>query len=154
MSSFEKVINKALSGLEIKEILLRDFKKLLDNEGFLTNYVAYGRISWQILLKLNVDNHMMPESKSSTESRFLTDSGVDNFPLSNPENDESRIAIGLERNITSPNVERIRNGMPVPAEIKQHDGTTGMENILYPESAVEDIPEDMKIKDQDWGMKL
>jgi len=137
----EQIVNKKLSGAEVKQLILEDFKKQLDNDGALADIVAYGRITWRIILRLQFDNFYNPESSSWVDARPKLDTPVEAFPLSGG---GVQSASELTHEVTSPNVERIRAGIPVPAEVKQYDGTTTMENIVYPKDMVEPVEPDIQ----------
>ena len=123
-TSREIVSNRALSGTELKEILLRYFKEhVLDQEGLLSDYIAYGRISYEIRLILHLDNYTRPESTTTYRSRRAGNAEVEAnpdlavveaLPLADNPPDATLSAATITGNITSPNVERIRAGIPVP----------------------------------------
>src|SRR5262252_1758923 len=92
----EQAYNKALSGTEVKELLKQDFDKLIANDGSLTDYVAYGRLSWKITLVLQTGNAFMPETTSVSE-------GGEKFPMP----DAVTEAYEVDHEVTSPNVERV-----------------------------------------------
>jgi hypothetical protein len=152
----ETAINKPLSGLELKQIIERDFAtRLLPNEGSLSNHIAYGRVAYQIVLRLFTANPMMPATEISISSAAPSisqvigvrdDSGgyiiephpeltaIEPPPLRDVR-DSDEPSIGgttLQRTVTSPNSERVREGLPVPVEVRQQDGTKTVERILYP----------------------
>jgi hypothetical protein len=133
--------NKALSGAEIKELLRQDFERLLDNHGMLTDYMAFGRIGYTIAIKLHLDNFLQRDSSIDMKSRPVagnlaaTRSGlaaVEAPPLEDPSRKAVASGQVLHRDITSPNVERVRAGMPVPVEVNQADGTRTIETVKYP----------------------
>jgi hypothetical protein len=41
----------------------------------------------------------------------------------------------VQRTVTSPNAERVREGLPVPIEVRQQDGTKTVERVVYPKPA-------------------
>jgi len=129
----EKVVNRALSGDELKSYIREVFNKLLENEGMLSPNIAFGRVGGIIKLTLHLDNAYFPESSSTIEFG-------DKIPLSDA-TPESEVA---EQTATwtmdNPNAERVRLGLPVPVETKQLDGTRQVEHIKYPEEMVEDLP--------------
>lgn len=121
-TSREVVVNRALSGAEVRAILEADVAKLLDSEGLLSPYVAYGRFGYYVEVRLFTGNPMTPESSSFVESR----GGA------RPEADDVVSAGRISRHITSPNAERLRAGLPVTVESLQQDGTKASEQIHYP----------------------
>src|SRR5262252_2370148 len=90
----EKVVNTALNGLEMKELIRRDFDNLLNNTGELSGYMAYGTGGWRIVFTLETGNARTPEVISTTI-------GGNKLPLE----DASAIttASELERKFDSPN---------------------------------------------------
>jgi hypothetical protein len=146
MSSRETVVNRALSGSEYKEILRADFSRLLDNEQLLSPHIAFGRVSHRLTLTIHVDNPFVPDSTIHQDSKATRDangefsSPVESFPLTSPSEANELGATELTRSITSPNAERLREGMPVPVHVKQQDGTTILDHIQYPKDAFPDLP--------------
>jgi hypothetical protein len=166
----EVVPNTKLTGSELKTILRADFERLLDNEGMLSAHIAFGRVSYAINLKMHVDNPFHPESEIAMASRQVGTNlvaadaklgAIEPVPLADPSLDASVAATKLQRNITSPNAERVRHGLPVPAIRTQQDGTTITEKITYPKESLPDLPdEDVAITDtsaqaaQEWGQPV
>ena len=139
----EKVVNQTLSGSELKQIILRDFTTLLDNHGLLSHQIAYGRVGYQLILKLHVDNAMRPdgtiEMSSRAPARNIVDkhpelTAVESAPLASPSLDAVIDAVQVTREIDSPNAERLRNGIPIPVQRRQDDGTIITEQVTYPPS--------------------
>ena len=128
----EKVVNRALSGDELKSYIRDVFNKLLENEGMLSPHVAFGRVGGIIKLTLHLDNAYFPESSSTIEFG-------DKVPLpdATPESEVAEQTASFT--MDNPNAERVRLGLKVPVETKQLDGTRQVEHILYP-SDMEDLP--------------
>ncbi len=131
----EKVVNKALNGKEMKEIIRKDFDHLLENCGELSHYIAYGRAGWKIQLTLQTGNPRSPEVVSIEE-------GGDSIDIDNP---DIISATELEHQFNSPNQERLIAGMPIPVLTKQLDGTTTTQMVQYPPN--EELKADIKISD-------
>jgi len=117
----DKVVNTALSGSEMKQLILADFERLLANDGSLTPYVAYGRGGWRIVFTLQTGNARTPEVTSTIE-------GGEKLPIE----DAITTATELERTFDSPNEERLRAGMPIPVRSKELDGTVVTKMVSYP----------------------
>lgn len=134
----EVIANKPLAGDEVRELLRADFERLLDAEGLLSHYMAYGRLGWSLTLALHLDNPMRPESVTEILSRGAAINqpeiaAVEGAPpLANPSEEDIASALTLERTVTSPNVERLRNGLPVTIDVRQQDGTTSQQKVDYP----------------------
>jgi hypothetical protein len=158
MTSRETVVNKALTGSEVKELLRRDFERQLASEGLLSEYISYGRVSWDIRLRLHMTNWMNPESESVLPSRPIATNLVDTDPalaaveappLSLSPGEESIVSASeLTHSIDSPNLERVNSGMPIPVMVKQHDGTVSEQKVTYPEPPDGTPAPDITIQDQ------
>src|SRR4051812_27137679 len=140
-TSKEIVINKGLNGEEVKQLLRRDFERLLANEGLLSHHVAYGRIAWDVRLRLHLQNPMSPESESSIASQRVGSNiitqdpslaAIEKLPLSPAPPDSVVSGIELSHTVESPNLERVNSGIPVPVMVKQNDGTTSQQQVVYP----------------------
>lgn len=140
----ETVPNRSLSAPEVRELLTRDFTRMLDGLSILQSCAAFGRVSWH--LKLIIFNEQgVPtdiDLTSRAEAKNLIEhtpslAAVESHPLSPVETEGeqltaiNRLARTLSRNVVSPNAERLREGLPVPVDIKQSDGTTRQETISY-----------------------
>jgi len=129
----EKIVNRALSGDELKSYLAEVFSKLLANEGILSPHIAFGRVGGSIKLTLHLDNAYFPESSSTIEFG-------DKVPLEGATAEAEIAEQTASFTMDNPNAERVRLGLPVPVETKQLDGTRQVEHIKYPEEMVEDLP--------------
>jgi hypothetical protein len=136
----ETAYNKALNGAEVKELLRRDFEKLIGNFGELSDYIAYGKVGWSITLELQTGNAYSPTPSS-------TINGGEELPIKEAKGLMSK-AVEIVRNVVSPNVERVHAGIPIPVKVKELDGTTVEKRIKYEAEDVKDLPpEDVRIKD-------
>jgi hypothetical protein len=146
----EKVVNRPLSGIELKAILRAAFDKLLDGEGLLADRVAYGRVSYELRLTLHTGNVFWPVSVTTVDSArrgAVTDvlpvaegeqlPQPEPIPMRNPPPDAMFGATQLDHTIDNPNAERLRHDMAIPVERRQADGTTITEPIKYPKGSVE-----------------
>ena len=137
----EKVVNRPLSGDELKSYVRDVFNKLLDNEGMMSPHIAFGRVRGTIKLTLHLDNAYFPESTTSIE-----------FKKEDPDRagQSGENEFGQQTatwTMDNPNAERVRLGLKVPVETKQLDGTKQIEHILYP-SDMEGLPEQqVEVKD-------
>lgn len=156
-SSRETVVNRPLSGDELKRIILADAQRLVDNEGSLSPHIAYGRVSYTLTLQLHIDNPFVPDTRIEHESRAIAGNIVaehpelaviEKAPLLDPSPDASIGGMELTRKIDSPNQERLREGMPIPVHVKQQDGTLSLESISYPADAFPELgPGEVMIRD-------
>jgi len=132
----ETAINKPLTGLELSEIIRRDMERVISGEGSLSAHIAYGRCAYEIVLRIHTANPMYPIAENSIRSRSdVATPAVEAPPLVDAPDDASIGGTTLRRDITSPNVERVREGLPVPVEVRQQDGTKTVENVIYPKQA-------------------
>jgi hypothetical protein len=168
MTARETVVNRALSGSELKKLILADAQRLVDNEGLLSPHIAFGRVGYTLTLKLHTDNPYVPDSSITMASRGASVqelaarpelSSLEIAPLTLPSPSAEVGAMELTRDITSPNAERLREGMAIPVLVKGQDGTTTTESISYPEGSFPDLPAgEIMIRDstemakQQWGL--
>lgn len=168
-TSREQIDNRALSGAELKQIIKEDFDSLLANEGLLGDSLAYGRIGFEVILRLHLDNPLLRESESRTHSRPASRQAIaadppraaieSAPPLKFPSASEDAIVVApsVSREITSPNAERVARGMPIPVLVEQPDRTRTTEFVTYPREAAGDVP-DATFEDktrearQAWGL--
>jgi hypothetical protein len=133
--SSETIVNKALSGGELKKLILADCVKLLDNEGMLSPHIGFGRVAYTITLALHLDNPFHPESVMDIASKATEAPGLAALeppPLRDPSADAVIAGSQLDRKIVSPNVERVRAGMPVTMDVRQADNTVSRQHVTYP----------------------
>jgi hypothetical protein len=135
----EVVVNRALSGPELRKIIHAKLDYLMDNEGLLSNYAAFGRVGFSVTLALHLDNPLSPESSIEYVSRNPAVNEpdallarVESIPLAEPSAEASLSGSQLDYKIDSPNKERLRHGIPVPVDVKQPDGTVSQQIIPYP----------------------
>jgi hypothetical protein len=152
----EVVPNKALSAKEVKELLHSDFIRLMENLSLLSSPVAFGKVSWKISLTLSTENdqtHQIDLISQPVARNILTGdlggipaapqlAAVKQHPLAGAFAES--VSRELERNVTSPNAERLREGMPVPVDVKDRDGTKRQEQVQY--APDREMPEDVRIK--------
>ena len=157
----ESVINRALTGAELRKRIEADLTRLLDAEGALATQMAFGRCAYSLRLTLYTGNFLASKSETFLDSRSVARQEIEgesrpgmparaanpvlraleSFPLRNPPADARLSARTITREITSPNTERVRLGLPVPIERKQPDGTTTTEEIHYPKEMAQDAGE-------------
>jgi hypothetical protein len=151
--STEVIPNRALSGEEVAQLILEDCERLIANESLLAPHLAYGRVSYSVTLTLHIDNQFIPVSTSfvNSERKGSNLVGTEDKPgampelsalepappLASPSSEAILSAAKVERNVTSPNAERLRTGQGVPADVRQPDNTFRTETIKYPRSGEE-----------------
>ena len=68
----------------VRSALRRDFERLLANEGSLSNYIAYGRLGYQIILRLHTANPLSPVQETHIESVPAPANDADHAALETP----------------------------------------------------------------------
>jgi len=139
-SSREVVLNLALSGDELKQVIKADIDRLLAAEGMLVSNAAFGKVAYTLALKLHLDNPYFPKSLTRVDSQPMPTKDVEADPklaaITRPPLPPSPTrGVGgtvMHRDITSPNVERVRLGIPIPVLVAQQDGTKTVEKVQYP----------------------
>jgi hypothetical protein len=148
-SGKETIVNRALSGGELKRIIMSDAQRLVDNEGLLSEHIAFGRVGYTLTLRIHVDNPSVPDSTIASNTQFNKAIPViEPAPLLDPSPSAEVGAMELERKIDSPNAERLREGLPIPVLVRQQDSTTTIENIIYPPDSFPELgPGEVMIRD-------
>ncbi len=127
-ASNEVVGNRPLSGDELKQILIRDFTRMLERDGMFSGHMGYRRVGFKIKLQMHLDNAMFPEHANEFTSRdpARNAKGPDAFIVAPPIPDATNdVVVGVEheRIIDSPNASRLQEGMPV--QVPSRDLQTG-----------------------------
>jgi hypothetical protein len=144
----ETIPNKALAGDELVKILMEDFARLLSQDSMLAPHLAYGRIAYDITLRLHVDDPYtlgVPHTTTVASKPMgknivaaMPELGtLETFPLAAPSGAAMAGGERITRDIVSPNAERLRMGMPVPIDVVQRDGSTNSRTVTYPPSGEE-----------------
>ena len=149
-TSNETIPNKALSGAELKAIMKEKFAHLLSNDSMLSDHLAYGRISYDITIRLDFDNPYYampivntiassPVGKNIVKSAPELEAIESGPPLKAPHTDK-RMSSGtkIRHEINNPNKERLAHGMSVPVDVKRNDGSIRTESIDYPRQMLSD----------------
>lgn len=137
----ELVPNRPLAGTELAEIIRKDLDQMLRGDGLLSGHIAYGRVAYDLTLRLHMDNPAFPESVSKTASIKRTatelesaphEAAIETPPLAKPLTAEALpLAHRIVRRIVSPNATRIEHGLPVTVQRRQLDGSVVDEQIHY-----------------------
>lgn len=152
-TSKELVANRPLRGDELSKIIQADVAEILSRDCMLTTRVAYGRVSYTVRVVLHMDNPSFPESTSVLQSQRRSDNEVELAPelaaIEGPPplkgaTEESYVsAQERTREIDSPNVARIENGLPItvlrPGFDTGGNATTVEEQVTYPSEVVEEV---------------
>lgn len=149
----ERVPNRALSATELRQLLSTDFERLLDNLSLLQSCSSFARVGWDLRIAIHIDNAMQGEHGIQDRSKPVAGNiingstgatpasrreprpqlaAVTTIPVPDASDSAQLEAKSLHRDVDSPNVERLRNGLPVPIERRQADSTTVLECVTYP----------------------
>jgi hypothetical protein len=122
--STEMVANKPLSGAELVEVIVKDLRVLLDGDAMFRSHVAYGKVKYSVSVELTLANPTYPKHVAQTRPREI-----------GPEIEKSDEKVGpvrftRTREVVSPNVTRIANGLPVTV-IAKVDGQAVERKLDY-----------------------
>jgi hypothetical protein len=140
--------NRALSGVELKELIVKDLESILEQDSMLASHIAYSRVSYSVNVKIQTANPMMPNWSNKVKSRKSTAQqvegkpqmqAVESFPLTRGKEEEAMDA-GVERTrvIVSPNQSRIENGLGVPITRRNEEGNVVEEKVMYEKDMLPD----------------
>lgn len=126
--STETVPNLPLTGKELAELIIKDLKARLDADGMFTEYVGYGRVSYEVGVTIRTANWHYPVHTSTKRSKAPGTgeleknpklSAIEGHPLGDaPGTVELKTSRG--RKIESPNRARLENDMPVKVSSYEH----------------------------------
>lgn len=150
MSRTQSIPGRSLNGTELKTILLNDVSRILDQDGMMANHIAYSQVAYEVVIKLHLNNASYPEHTSRTVSRGATDQeiakspesgleSVEAFPMKDLTDETVRVGRKRDRKITSTNLARIENDIPIEIQVRQSDGSVETKKEIY---KLEEIPED------------
>jgi len=128
----EQIPNRPLSGDELRKLIAADTERLLSNISLLSPHMGYGRVGYEIIIRLHVDNASHPTDTSYIQSKPGTTPAVEAPPLEKPSAKAAAKAHRATRSVFSPNNERIRAGLPITATHRDQDGSTVYSEIKYP----------------------
>src|ERR1700733_13962244 len=141
-TSRELVSNRALSGDELRRILLSDFTTLLDGHGLLTGQMAYARIAFDIRLSLHLDAPTLHTTEDHARSRQRSDNDIaiapalaaipPTLPLPGASPDAILTGDNIHRDIASPNVARLEHGLPITVSSLDNDAHMQEHSVCYP----------------------
>lgn len=147
----ETIPNKPLNGIEIRDLMMRDLEKMLANDCMVSDNLAYGRISWKLRYSLNFDNPVLQNSEISYATRPHAHNDpnkidqLEAFPLEKPSTEAVFSSSEAERNVESPNAERLRAGIPVEVQTIDDEGKRVGKLVQYENSP--DNPDTLSIRD-------
>lgn len=143
----EQIANTPLAGNEVRELILADTRRLVESHGLLSNHVAYGRIGYEVIVRLHLGAAQFDSSsvadvakndtsmKSAPIARNIVDGHEELRALETPPlagaSDDDTVVLGerVTRSIDSPNSERLRAGLPIPTMVRNQDGSYRTEYV-------------------------
>jgi hypothetical protein len=148
--STERVVNRPLSGKELRKVILDHVEEMLAKDGMLAEYIGYGRVAFTVRVELHLDNPSTP--KHVVRMRASAEAPLEGAPpLENPSGEA--VATGSERVVTvdSPNLTRMYHDMPI--HVYRNDGKGGVAEhpVAY---AKEGLPELPALEERDISAEL
>jgi hypothetical protein len=122
--STEAITNKPLTGPELVTIIEKDVRALLEKDGMFNSHVAFGKVVYQVSVKLTLANPTYPEHVARASAKLVGDKAI------TPEDEVKKVELTREREIKSPNVARVANGLPVRVMTRQ-DGHNVEKDLQY-----------------------
>ena len=137
--STEFVVNKPLTGDELRKIIVSDLDDLLAKDGMFNSHIAYGRVGYTVSVELKLANPSYPEHKTQGGPSKI-EGAIEGRTLI-PLEGEDRIGARITRNreVRSPNVARVANGLPVNVQTRQ-DGKVVEKALNYTGRVEVDVP--------------
>ncbi len=145
--SQESQSNSPLSGIELKDIIVRKVEDVLQQDGMLASHIAYNTASFEITVKIKTSNPMVPIWKNKIRSvkstkqeveKNPTVAAIESFPHVDKEGEESiKHGVVQQIDILSPNQSRVENGIPVPIRYRNSDGEFKEERAYYDYDAID-----------------
>lgn len=136
----ENIPQRMLSGKELKAIMIEKFSQLLRGDTMLGDFMAYGRIRYDITLRYQVGN--MPDIVNRVSSEPIGKNILPSMPelealegplpMKDPPPDTVTGGDRVSHMIDNPNFERLAHGLPIPVDVKQSSGAVVTEEIKYP----------------------
>ena len=112
----EKTLNEALSGAEIKEIILQEIGKRLDGDTTLENDLAYAGFS----ANFNIKIHYLRSLTKPTE--VWGNTAHDSFPDTGPLETHREEISSTHTSDPSPDIERQSHDLPIPVMVQTPSG--------------------------------
>jgi len=134
----DTIMNKPLSGTELKQIIMSDVERMLDMDSMLQAHYGYGRVSYQVNVKLLLDNPAYPEHTVKVSAKpNKANPQVAAAPVKEVSAEVVKMGRQRSRNINNPNLERVKHGLAIEQSyIDPADGKTKTRELEYtPEQA-------------------
>lgn len=137
----EIVENRPLTGTELQTIIRNDFETMLSKQPMLNGIMAFGRVSYEVTLKIHIDNPSHPHHVFMHKSRPATvaekiespsKEALEPFPLTGPSDDSLIMATETSHVIQSPNRARVEDGLPVSISVRNQGGHLEEKQVQYP----------------------
>lgn len=153
----EIVANRPLAGHELIHVIQRDLADLLARDGILNSHMAFGRCSYEVTVKVYLDNPSFPEhdltlrsqrpTSDVLEGRVRNEQGeklparpelaaIEPPPLKDTSLDLIARGQVRARKIVSPNKLRVEQGLPLTVNVRNQEGHVEEHQVTYaPEEA-------------------
>lgn len=152
----ETISNKKLTGTELAVIVQNDVKRMLQRDGMLAGHVAYGRVAYRVDVTLYLEVSGMNEYHMSAQSHTNVKHPEIAAPPLPKSGNVRKHKKRVTRKIDNPNEERVRNGLPIPAQRRNKEtgkmetvGISYTTNELNMEEREE--PEVQDVEEENWG---
>ena len=148
--SSEQVANRPLGGREALECIVNDVRAILEKDGFFAPYVAYGRLAYEVTIKIHMANPLTPEHTVRVRSRAKPEEPAIEGPpplvlvpdpLTHEEPENVVLAVERSREIQSPNVARIANNLPITVTVHTGQGNLKTRELHYDPATLSEQPE-------------
>lgn len=145
----EVIPNKKLTGTEVSIVIQNRVKRMLDMDGVLGPHVAYGRLGFEVVIKLHLDNPTYNEHVMRTKSQTQRNEPVlESPPLKKPSSKAKVVGRKSFHKIDNPNKERVLNGLPIPIEaMSRETGHVEERQIKYAKEDVDVEEEEAVVED-------
>lgn len=112
----EQIENRALTGAELKQILIKDFTNMLERDAMFANRLSYERASYRIKVQLFLPLPQYPEHNAAVSSINPPRNEKDEkkkLLTSPPVGQSATMGMQRSRVIDSPNLARLTHGLPI-----------------------------------------
>jgi hypothetical protein len=120
----EVVMNKPLSGLEVREIILNKLKRTLDGDSRLADYVAFPAFEYRLDLAILLAGAVHPDIKVVHEDHK-------GAPITDTTDNVSAVTIHQAQDQLPPNEARIEADLPVPVLGHDEKGRPVEKSVKY-----------------------
>lgn len=128
--STDKIANKMLTGTELKECAVAEFRAMLERDYMFTNKVAFKRVAFTLGATFHFSYPSPADYKlySRTKKEGALEGEV---PLANVDPDDSEV-VALERdvNLDNPNLARVQHDLPIIVQERRPPQSSAQESMI------------------------